>query len=58
MAVSVVDAIGVVSGVLGVVSFIRDNIPERPKGGAAVQIKAGNPGDKNPGLVSRFSSEK
>lgn len=40
-----VDAIGLVSGVLGIVSFIQDLIPDNPVEGANIRIKAGNGGD-------------
>ncbi|RSL61019.1 hypothetical protein CEP54_006481 [Fusarium duplospermum] len=42
-----VDAIGLVSGVLGIVSFIQSLIPENPKEGAIIRIKAGNGGDND-----------
>lgn len=48
----VINAIGVVSGILGTIGFIQDNLPEKPAQGASVRIKAGNPGDDNPGMVS------
>jgi hypothetical protein len=57
-AVAVVDAIGLVSGLLGVVGFIQDNLPEKPAEGATVRIKAGNPGDNNPGMVSVKSNNR
>lgn len=49
---AVMDAIGLVSGLLGIVQFMQDNFPEKPPQGASVRVKAGNPGDDNPGMVS------
>jgi hypothetical protein len=49
---AVINTIGLITGFLGVVSFIQDNLPEKPAQGATVRIKAGNPGDDNPGMVS------
>lgn len=54
----VMDTIGVVSGVLGIVGFIQDNVPDKPAQGAAVRIKIGNPGDNNPGMVSVKSNNR
>lgn len=48
----IVDTIGVVSGVLGIVGFIQGNIPKEPVRGATVRIKAGKPGKHNGGMVS------
>ena len=54
---SVVDAIGLLGSVLGIIGFIQHNIPgESPPEGALVRVKAGNPGDDNPGLVSQLPS--
>ena len=47
-----VDVIGIVSGVLGIVSFIQGNIPSQPDEGAAVRIKAGSGGTDDEGSVS------
>ncbi|KAK7432958.1 hypothetical protein QQZ08_000429 [Neonectria magnoliae] len=43
-----VDAIGLVSGVLGIVIFIQSLISENPTEGASVWIRAGNGGDDDP----------
>ncbi|KAB5576372.1 hypothetical protein GE09DRAFT_1266116 [Coniochaeta sp. 2T2.1] len=45
MAANVVDAIGVVGSVFGIISFFQDQFPGDPPQGATVQIKIGNPGD-------------
>ncbi|KFY35171.1 hypothetical protein V494_06143 [Pseudogymnoascus sp. VKM F-4513 (FW-928)] len=48
---SVVDAIGLLGAGLGIISFFQNNIPgDPPAQGAKIRIKAGNPGDDNPGL--------
>ncbi|KAK7425868.1 hypothetical protein QQZ08_007582 [Neonectria magnoliae] len=56
MAAAVVDGLGLVGSVLGIVGFIQDNIPEKPAEGASIRIKAGNPGDDNPGLDGDVSA--
>ncbi|KAM3479769.1 hypothetical protein MY5147_001542 [Beauveria neobassiana] len=35
------DALGAIGSVLGIISFIRTNVPDRPKVGAAVRVKLG-----------------
>jgi hypothetical protein len=45
------NAIGLSSGVLGIIGFMQDNIPEEVPQGAMVRIKVANPGVKNPGTV-------
>lgn len=45
------EAIGLISGVLGIVSFFQSNFPAQDPKGAKVQIKAGL-GDKDSNLVS------
>lgn len=53
MAVSFVDAVGLISGALGIVSFTQGLIPaEKPPQGAIIRIKAGNPGDEDVDEVS------
>ena len=50
----VIEGIGAISGALGIIGFYEDNIPGMaPPQGASIRIKAGNPGDDNPGVVSR-----
>ena len=50
---SFIDAIGLLGSGLGIISFLQKNIPgDAPAQGAKIRIKAGNPGDNNPGLVS------
>lgn len=46
-----VDVIGLVSGVLTIVNFIQSQIPDRPKEGVAVRIKAGSGGTDDEGSV-------
>lgn len=36
-----IDGIGVVSGVLGIIQFAKDNIPSDPPVGAAIRVKLG-----------------
>jgi len=50
-----IDAIGIVSGVLGIVGFIQDQIPDKPTEGAAIRIKAGSGGTDDEGSVSIIS---
>ena len=48
-----IDAIGIVSGVLGIVGFLQDQIPEKPTvEGAAIRIKAGSGGTDDQDSVS------
>jgi hypothetical protein len=47
-----VDVIGLVSGVLGVVSFIQSLIPDVPTEGVSIRIKAGDGGDEDQGSVN------
>jgi hypothetical protein len=52
---SFVDAIGLVGASLGIIGFMQANIPgDPPPQGAKIRVKAGNPGDDNPGLVSNI----
>ena len=51
-AAAVIDAIGIVSGGLGIISFFQSNMANPPPQGAVVRVKGGNPGDDDPGLVS------
>jgi hypothetical protein len=46
-----IDAIGIVSGVLGIVGFIQGQIPEKPTEGVAIRIKAGSGGTDDEGSV-------
>lgn len=58
MAAAVIDAIGVVSGGLGIISFFQGNLPgEKPPQGAIIKIKAGNPGDEDVDEVSMNATE-
>ncbi|KAK2616342.1 hypothetical protein QQS21_000776 [Conoideocrella luteorostrata] len=50
MSFGVVDAIGVVGSVIGVIGFIANRIPNNPPKGASIRVKAGLPGDNNPGM--------
>ncbi|KFZ03596.1 hypothetical protein V502_10809 [Pseudogymnoascus sp. VKM F-4520 (FW-2644)] len=46
-----IDAIGLLGSGLGIISFLQKNIPgDAPAQGAKIRVKAGNPGDNNPGL--------
>lgn len=47
-----IDAIGIVSGVLGIVGFIQGQISEKPTEGVAIRIKAGSGGIDDEGSVS------
>ncbi|KAL6886271.1 hypothetical protein HDV57DRAFT_526135 [Trichoderma longibrachiatum] len=50
-------AIGIVSGVLGIVSFIQDNIAEQPPNGAIVRVKAGLEwGDEDSGFAGSIAA--
>lgn len=50
---SFIDAIGIVGTGLGIIGFLKANIAgDPPPEGAKIRVKAGNPGDDNPGLVS------
>jgi hypothetical protein len=52
-----IDAIGLVSGVLGIVSFFQDNISAQPPQGATVRVKAGlEGGDEDASTVSLTES--
>lgn len=52
-----IDAIGIVSGVLGIVGFLQDQIPEKPTAeGAAIRIKAGSGGVDDQDSVSTTQS--
>ncbi|KAF5228856.1 hypothetical protein FAUST_10830 [Fusarium austroamericanum] len=51
-----VDVIGLVSGVLTIVSFIQSQIPDKPKEGAAVRIKAGSGGTDDEGSGGEVSA--
>lgn len=53
MAATVVDGMGLVGSVLGIISFFQDNLPDEPDEGAAIRIKAGLPGDDDPSMVSQ-----
>lgn len=41
MAQAVIDTIGTVSGVMGIVDFFKDLVPDDPASGTAVTIKSG-----------------
>lgn len=49
-AAGAMDAIGVVSGALGIVQFFMDNLPTKDPEGATIQIKAGLGDDNSDGL--------
>jgi hypothetical protein len=51
-----IDAIGIVSGVLGIVGFIQDQIPDKPTEGAAIRIKAGSGGTDDEGSGGEVSA--
>ncbi|RGP58511.1 hypothetical protein FSPOR_11880 [Fusarium sporotrichioides] len=53
---SMVDVIGLVSGVLTIVSFIQSQVPDKPKEGAAVRIKAGSGGTDDEGSGGEVSA--
>lgn len=48
------DGIGLVSGVLGIVGFIQDNVPDDPPEGANIRVKLGLGDDDNHGIVSPY----
>jgi hypothetical protein len=48
---AVIESIGVISGVLGVVSFFQSNLPAIHPAGATVQVKAGLGDDTSTDLV-------
>jgi len=47
----VLDAIGLISGGLGIIQFFLDNLPANDPAGASVQIKAGLGDDSSSNLV-------
>lgn len=47
----VLDAIGLISGGLGIIQFFLDNLPANDPAGASVQIKAGLGDDTSSNLV-------
>ncbi len=51
-----IDGVGLVSGVLGIVGFIQDNVPDKPPEGAIVRVKLGLGDDDDHGIVSLFPS--
>jgi hypothetical protein len=52
MAASLIDSVGLTSGVLGIVGFTQDNIPDKPPQGTNIRVKLGLGGDNNHGIVS------
>ena len=53
MKADFLDGLGLLGDALGVISFFSELVPEKPPpDGAAIRIKAGNPGGDNPGMVS------
>lgn len=53
----VLDAIGLISGGLGIIQFFLDNLPANDPAGASVQIKAGLGDDSSSNLVMTISTE-
>ncbi|KAJ4007426.1 hypothetical protein NW752_007593 [Fusarium irregulare] len=51
-----IDAIGIVSGVLGIIGFIQGQIPEKPTEGVAIRIKAGSGGTDDQGSGGEVSA--
>lgn len=53
MAEGPLNAIGLVSGVLGIVGFFQSNFAEKPKEGSVIRVKAGlAQGDEDVSTVS------
>lgn len=55
---ALVDAIGLASGALGIVSFFQSLVPSDEAMGASIKVKIGNPGaDDDPSVVSSHSRQ-
>ena len=54
MAASLIDGVGLISGALGIVGFIQDNIPDKPPQGANIRVKLGLGDDDNHGNVRSY----
>jgi hypothetical protein len=54
---SVIDAIGLVSGIFGIIGFLQDNAPSKPEvEGAKIRVKVGlQHAEDDPSVVSTVS---